>query len=64
MTPKEKSRDLVEHFTTLGAAEFVAKQCALIVVEEVLNQIDWHPFEEPSSLLLYWNDVKEEIEKL
>jgi len=64
MKPQEKANKLVEHFTTLGAAEFIAKQCALIAVEEVLKAIDWHEFEQPSSLLLYWNDVKEEIEKL
>ncbi len=70
MTPQEKAKDLVNIFyyslpnngsqeginsTTRRYAE--AKQCALISVDEIIrvlqDESDW-----------YWDEVKEEIEKL
>ena len=61
MTPKEKAIDLVEDMhdaPEMGYNEH-AKQCALIAVEEILQQILWD-----KGAVKYWNEVKQEIEKL
>jgi hypothetical protein len=75
MTPKEKAIELVDKFyqTTpnecfvnepIGIAERYkaweqSKQCALIAVDEIIS-VTWHsPFH-----CDYWQEVKEEIEKL
>jgi hypothetical protein len=77
MTPKEKAKELVDKFyqrfplkmnviTTRGDLSWEydswkeAKQCALIAVNEILNQFTWTPSNGSS----YWQEVKQEIEKL
>jgi hypothetical protein len=58
MTPQDKAKELVDKFTVVGLQqrnEGIA--CALIAVDEVLNVID--NFE-----MIYWEQVKQEIEKL
>jgi hypothetical protein len=64
MSPKEKAEELIRRFYSIGAIE--CKQCALIAVDEVLIAIP-----EASDYdsrynheLVYWQLVKEEIEKL
>jgi hypothetical protein len=71
MTPKEKAKDL---FTTFRYAlshkdaplgmhkDNIAIQCALIAVDEILNAIGeiFETYEERK----YWQEVKQEIEKL
>ena len=62
MTPKEKAIELVDKFSVVGLQqrnEGVA--CALIAVDEILsiNSVDK---DENSSN--YWEEVKQEIEKL
>jgi hypothetical protein len=79
MTPKEKAKELIEKFkkyTDVAGdcaieAECIkinlkfAKQCALICVEEVINEILIQNFYSKEKLNLpYWNEVKAEIEKL
>jgi len=75
MTPKEKAEELLDKFyqTTpneawinepLGIAEEYkawnqSKKCALITVDEILNVI-----EVPSTEYKYWQEVKQEIQKL
>ena len=63
MTPKEKAEELVDKFLQYTPADSeleypYAKQCALIAVEQILEIIfsdyDWQ----------YWNEVKQELEKL
>jgi hypothetical protein len=77
MTPQEKARELVEKFKLNvldyegnGINEFIAKQCALIAVEEILKRtrsVDTMP---PNYQKIdentkeYWEQVKIEIEKL
>jgi hypothetical protein len=65
-TPKEKAKELVdkmwnidEGYGSIGLHE--AKQCALIAVDEILsiNSVD-----KDVELYDYWEEVKEEIEKL
>jgi hypothetical protein len=89
MTPKEKAIEIFNKFLkfqvlTIGFdndinSEFTrrqrAKQCALICVDEILNNSQrngkdiWRlPFYSDNEILLsdanYWNEVKTEIEKL
>jgi len=73
MTPKEKAEELYNKYEQLGKdftrgvsmAEF-AKQCALIAVDEVIKTIpDASDYDSPyNHELVYWQLVKEEIEKL
>jgi hypothetical protein len=70
MTPKEKAEQLVESFMNIKQQKLAdysiiyhptAKQCALISVDEILNAIN------PFGQFLgkdYWEEVKNEIEKL
>ena len=62
MTPKEKAKELVNKMHIKTDVIFVmskvqAKKCALIAVDEILEECrlekDW-----------YWQEVKQEIEKL
>ena len=63
MTPKEKAEELIRNFYSVGATE--CKQCALIAVDEILEIIN-------ETMILvdiesdydYWQEVKQEIEKL
>ena len=82
MTPKEKAEELVDKFYpmfTNSVRDTLAKQCALIAVDEMLSALDsfgytgcmYDDFEtgrilytddkDPSE---YWQEVKQEIEKL
>jgi hypothetical protein len=62
MTPKQKARELRDKFymaipgDEMGKCYESSKQCALIAVNEILN--------EPDSSEVYWQQVKQEIEKL
>lgn len=75
MTPKEKAEELINKFLKLTSkhkqletaglgAITLAKQCALIAVDEIIDAIDWHEYEVPNDQLKYWFEVKQEIEKL
>ena len=74
MKPKEKALSLwwefyhkIEHTLSDEYSiheNFITKQCALIVVDEILEAIDWHNFEVPNDEIWYWQEVKQEIEKL
>jgi hypothetical protein len=77
MTPKEKAEELfdkyyrlfnnfpnyqyvIENLNTIQDEKlYTAKQCALIAVNEILQQILWD-----KGAVKYWNEVKQEIEKL
>ena len=63
MTPKEKAQELVLKYYTIIYHSIhqqqKAKQCALIAVDEILQQILWD-----KAAVKYWNEVKQEIEKL
>jgi hypothetical protein len=63
MTPKEKAEELVNKYSIWCWNEVVcdyeiAKQCALIAVNEVIDQGEFNPNYK------YWLEVKKEIEKL
>jgi hypothetical protein len=65
MTAREKAKELVEKYNFVYIANYTSmfevKQCALIAVDEILNAIN------PFGQFLgkdYWDEVKQEIEKL
>jgi len=75
-SPKEKAKELVDKFLNLKSlfsykdsegfyctldgklANSTAKKYVLIAVDEIINSTDW------SKAMLYWQQVKQEIEKL
>jgi len=73
MTPKEKADELFwkyrpiiagKQFVTglvlMSEAKELTKQCALIAVDEIILEMDY--VMKPNKY--YWNEVKQEIEKL
>jgi hypothetical protein len=73
MTPKEKAKELVYKFYPsvqwkLGQEDCLdrAKRCALIAVDEILNAITFNMYDEESYNIedKYWQEVKQQIEKL
>jgi len=73
MTPKEKAIELVDKFKLNTGANtkiniYVAKQCALIAVDEIDDIYQkLTPKDDPYYFLLeleYWQEVKNEIDKL
>ena len=67
MTPKEKTKELVGRYAIYLRANLMhdeeanedAKQCALIAVDEIRDNIALI-----SEIQNYWREVKQEIEKL
>ena len=59
MTSKEKAKDLVDkmNYSHPEFEMYIAKQCALIAVDEILE----HCYE---VMKPFWQEVKQEIEKL
>ena len=76
MTPKEKALELIQKYnlvvldTALGGSNQRVKQCALIAVDEILNELDELlelPEQQQDSVYgswLYYKEVKHEIENL
>ena len=75
MTPKQKAQKLVDKFMTIDSdsemfdgfkmKQFYAQRCALIAVDEVLND-DWYiaTLEYLIARKEYWEEVKQEINNL
>ena len=77
MTPKEKAKELFEKFypyvmmdgyyyeaTKEGDIQN-AKECALFAVDEIFKTVSMCiPYLNESTYSEYWNEVKQEIEKL
>ena len=77
MTPKEKAKELVDKYLDIDSkyeylSYSMAKQCALIAVDEILEWPQVHDLEKicdysdefyvrPSR---YWTEVKQEIEEI
>jgi len=67
MTTQEKAKELFDKFyqeAPLDEIKFysndvMAKQCALIAVDEIINEFYTHPIAK-----IYWQEVKTEIQKL
>ena len=76
MTPKEKAKELInKYWITINEIEldFIswnqAKHCALICVNEIIISLtqygkDSNELQNMDRELNYWNEVKQEIEKL
>jgi len=76
MTPKEKAEELVLRYLRLqekGSSNWLhktlAKQCALIAVDEIIENIDFELCDMNGDFYInpkvkYWKEVKREIEKL
>jgi hypothetical protein len=68
MTPKEKAQELFENMyykiesDELGKDEESAKQCALIAVDELIDE--YQKIFPNVNRRNYWDEVKQEIEKL
>jgi len=65
MTPQEKADELYVGYWRLTNDSRIAKQCALIAVDEVIANIEPSvSMEVISARIKYWEQVKIEIEKL
>jgi hypothetical protein len=64
MTPQEKAKDLYDSYwyclfeSNIEKRNYWSKQCALIAVDTVLWMASHY------ATIDYWNEVKQEIEKL
>ena len=67
MTPQEKAKELLDKMTTNTNNETLmyknkyAKECALVMIKEILNN---STFLLSYGELYYWQQVKQELEKL
>ena len=68
MTPKEKARELVDKFIQTNGNAFFAKECALVAVDEIINNFglltEGKAHYSSSNTIKYYEQVKQEIEKL
>ena len=74
MTPKEKAEEIYTKFVRMESHCDDAQECALIAVDEIIKVCHYNSKENLSNWELvglddfefscYWNEVKEEIEKL
>lgn len=68
MTPKEKAKELVNKYLQIYDGRVIeAKKCALIAIEEILNQYNSGKFDYKildEEEFYFWQEVKLEIEKL
>ena len=74
MTPKEKAKELFDKYAdefnfddTYRGYKEQSKQCALISCDEILSlMIKFHNrhIEDNSNEIIFWEEVKQEIEKL
>jgi hypothetical protein len=70
LTPKEKAKELVDKFqyaknyrnSSNAMSESLAKQCALIAVDEIINYLISNSI--TGTLTTYWKEVKTEINNL
>ena len=71
MTPKEKAKELIKKFAMYLRANLMhdedadedAKECALIAVYEIIDALDFNQWQNAKQID-YWQEVKQEIEKL
>jgi hypothetical protein len=68
MTPQEKAKDLYDSYwyclfqSNIEKRNYWSKQCALIAVDEILKVASF--YNDSQAEVTYWNEVKQEIEKL
>lgn len=64
LTPKEKAEELVYKFMDTRIPWKQSKLCALISVDEILFILKFNLDFKMEKSIKYWQDVKQEIEKL
>lgn len=72
MTPKEKAQDLFKKFHYQLPRDLrhrylhsIPCRCALILVDEIIDAIDWDAYEGSAQTEYnYWREVEQEIENL
>lgn len=66
MTPQEKAKELVNKFSCKVAGQAAIKKCALIAVDEIIKTLVELSNGEFTFIyeVKYYQDVKQEIEKL
>lgn len=73
MTPKEKAEELVRKMLSkspnvqdgVSSIDIIqAKLCVLVAVDEIMHLFRWNLFYGYEKHLEYWQEVKQEIEKL
>ena len=65
MTPQEKALNLYNRMIVdFTIDKWQSKQCALIAVDEIIDTIEYSSQADEISKIIYWDKVKEEIEKL
>lgn len=65
MNPQEKAKEIYNKFYGIPLYIKTIKQCCNILVDEILN-MDYpsNNFQDLSEHIIYWQEVKTEIEKL
>jgi hypothetical protein len=65
MTPAEKARELFDLYLNVGMGDGWAKDCALIAVDEIKEQLLTNLSNDVSAIhAIYWEKVKQELQKL
>jgi len=75
ITPKEKAKKLISinllitlselgRRLTMDEGKEIAKQCALITVDEVLGTLYDYHYDSGSGAYEYWTEVNQELQKL
>ena len=60
MEAKQKAKELVDRFTKGMKNSYYSKKCALICVDELLKELSFFAVVNKK----FWQEVKQEIEKL
>ena len=67
LTPKEKAKELIEKYQFVEIANYTSmfevKECALIAVDEIIDALDFNQWQNANQIN-YWQEIKQEIEKL
>jgi len=72
MTPKEKAEELIEKFDLalqnvsiyFEIRKHFTYNCAFILVDNILNEMNWLECETPYKEIKFWLKVKQEIKKI
>jgi hypothetical protein len=59
MTPNEKVNELVEQFYKITKNEQIARECAMVTINEVLMKVRYWA---PEHTIQFWEDCKKELE--